>query len=68
MVNVLLQRMLVDTGSLANIIFLTAFKEMGIENMKMENVQVSLVGYSREQVSTVGVIRLLVYAKVLTRW
>ena len=51
--NVLLRLMLVDIGSSANIIFLATLREMRIENIKMDNVQVSLVGFSREQVSTV---------------
>lgn len=38
---------------------------MGIKNIKMENVQVSLVGFSGEQVSTVGIINLTVYIKVV---
>ena len=43
--------------------FLTALKEIGIENIKMENMQIRLVGFSREQVSTMGIICLLVYAE-----
>ena len=61
--NVLLRQMLFDTGCSTNIIFLTALKEMRIENIKMENMQVSLVGLSGEQVSTVGTICLLVYVE-----
>ena len=44
--------MLADTSSLTNIIFLIALREMGIEKIKMENVQVNLVGFSGEQVLT----------------
>ena len=61
--NVLLRRMLVNTGSSANIIFLTTLKEMGIKNTKMENMQISLVGFSGEQVSIVGTICLSIYVK-----
>ena len=46
--------MLVDTGNSANIIFLLVLKQMRIENVKMENVQGSLVGFLGEQVLTVG--------------
>ena len=55
--------MLVNTGSSTNIIFLSTLREMGIKNIKMENVQVSLVGFSRKQVSTVGTICLPVYTE-----
>ena len=57
--------MLVDMGSSTNIIFLMALKEMVIEDIKMENVQVSLVRLSREKVSIVGIIFLLVYVEGL---
>ena len=46
--NVLLRRMLVDTRSLSNIIFLSVLKEMGVENVRMKNVQVNLVGFLGE--------------------
>ena len=36
---------------------------MGIKNIKMKNVQISLVGLSGEQVSTMGTICLPVYAE-----
>ena len=37
-----------DTNNSANIIFLLALKKMGIENINMENVHVSLVRFSGE--------------------
>ena len=55
--------MLVDISSSANIIFLIALKEMGIKNIKIKNVQVSLVGFSGEPMSTVGTICLPIYTE-----
>ena len=57
-----------NIGSSTNILFLPKLKEMRIENVKIENVQVKLVECSGEQVSTVGVIYLLVYAEGVKQW
>uniref|UniRef100_A0A803P4I0 Gag-pol polyprotein n=1 Tax=Cannabis sativa TaxID=3483 RepID=A0A803P4I0_CANSA len=42
--------MLVDNGSSANILFAGVLKEMEIEDLKAQDTQVTLVGFSRESV------------------
>ena len=59
--------MWVDMDSSTNIIFLSVLKDIGIENVKMENVQVSLVGFSGEHVSTIGTICLPFYAECVNQ-
>ena len=61
--NALLRRMLIDTGSYTNILFLSVLKEMGIENAKIDRVQNNLVSFSREQTTTLGIINFLFYAE-----
>ena len=57
--------MLANTGSSTNIVFLIALKKMGIENIKMESFQVTLVGFYG--VSTMRIICLLVYIEGVNR-
>ena len=50
---------LVDNGSLVNIIFTSAFDKMGIGREKLEPVSTYLRGFSREKVLPLGSIQLV---------
>ena len=58
-VNKTIHRVLVDNGSLADIIFASAFDHMGIEMEKMEPVRTHLRGFSGEKVLPLGSIQLV---------
>ena len=52
-------RVLVDNGSLADIIFASAFNKMAIEREKLEPANTHLRGFSREKVLPLGSIQLV---------
>ena len=54
-----IHQVLVDNGSLDNIIFASAFDKMGIEKEKLEPVDTHLRGFSREKVLPLGLIQLV---------
>ncbi|XP_031247982.1 uncharacterized protein LOC116105714 [Pistacia vera] len=60
--NILVKRVFVDGGSLANILFLEAVKAMGLEEANINRRLTLLVGFSLEQKYTIGEIVLPIYA------
>ncbi|XP_057781042.1 uncharacterized protein LOC130999491 [Salvia miltiorrhiza] len=61
--NCLTKRVLIDNGSSANILFFSAYREMGLDESKLIKKAVVLVGFSGESTTTVGEIDLPVYAE-----
>ncbi|XP_057791309.1 uncharacterized protein LOC131008448 [Salvia miltiorrhiza] len=61
--NCLTKRVLIDNGSSANILFCSAYKEMGLDESKLIKKAAVLVGFSGESTTTVGEIDLPVYAE-----
>ena len=57
--NKTIHRVLVDNGSLADIIFALAFDKIGIGKEKLEPVNAYLRGFSRERVLPLGSIQLV---------
>ena len=57
--NKTIHRVLVDNGSLADIIFASTFNKMGIEREKLEPVSTHLRGYSGEKVLSLRSIQLV---------
>ncbi|XP_056690104.1 uncharacterized protein [Spinacia oleracea] len=61
--NALIKRILVDNGSSANVLFLEALQEMGLEEKNIVRRSTVLVGFSGEALRTVGEILLPTYAE-----
>ncbi|XP_056697477.1 uncharacterized protein [Spinacia oleracea] len=61
--NALIKRILVDNGSSANVLFLEALQEMGLEEKNIIKRSAVLVGFSGESLRTVGEISLPTYAE-----
>lgn len=59
--NVLLKRILIDPGSYANLLFVTTLTKL--ENLEIEDVNMSLVRFFGERVLAVGQILLPVYVE-----
>ncbi|KAL5564706.1 hypothetical protein UlMin_027870 [Ulmus minor] len=60
--NCRIKRILIDNGSSTNVIFLSALKEMNIDEAHIHRRSTVLVGFSGEQKFTLGDITLPVYA------
>ena len=61
--NCLIKRILIDNSSSANVLFLSALREMGIDETKIVRKTTVLIGFSGEQKNTIGEIELPVYAE-----
>ncbi|XP_021857354.1 uncharacterized protein [Spinacia oleracea] len=61
--NALIKRILINNGSSANILFLEALQEMGLEEKSIVRRSTVLVGFSGESLRTVGEISLPTYAE-----
>ncbi|XP_013654241.2 uncharacterized protein LOC106359022 [Brassica napus] len=62
-VNCLVKRILVDNGSSSNIIFLTAYQDLGLEENNLTCKVTPLIGFSGEVKQTAGEVVLPVYAE-----
>ena len=61
--NALIKRILIDNGSSANVLFLEALQEMGLDEKSIIRRSTVLVGFSGESLRTVGEISLPTYAE-----
>ncbi|XP_013633404.1 PREDICTED: uncharacterized protein LOC106339144 [Brassica oleracea var. oleracea] len=61
--NCLVKRILVDNGSSSNIIFLTAYQDLGLEENTLTCKVTPLIGFSGEVKQTAGEVVLPVYAE-----
>ncbi|XP_057790956.1 uncharacterized protein LOC131008072 [Salvia miltiorrhiza] len=61
--NCLTKRVLIDNGSSANILFFSAYREMGLDESKLIKKAAVLVGFSGESTTTAGEIDLPVYTE-----
>ena len=57
--NKIVHRVLIDNGSLADIIFASAFEKKGIGREKLEQVNAHLRGFSGERVLPLGLVQLV---------
>jgi hypothetical protein len=62
-----IHRILVDNGSLADILYWLAFQQMGIKRDRIKPFGSPLVGFGREQVQPIGIIPLPVIAGTALR-
>ncbi|KAG7547449.1 Aspartic peptidase domain superfamily [Arabidopsis suecica] len=60
--NCLMKRILVDNGSSTNILFIQAYKELGLDEVGLTRKSTPLVGFSGEVKQTIGEVTLPVYA------
>ncbi|XP_057780030.1 uncharacterized protein LOC130998612 [Salvia miltiorrhiza] len=61
--NCLTKRVLIDNGSSANIMFINAFREMGLNESNITRKTAVLIGFSGESKTTIGEIDLPIYAE-----
>ncbi|XP_013594495.1 PREDICTED: uncharacterized protein LOC106302555 [Brassica oleracea var. oleracea] len=61
--NFLVKRILVDNGSSSNIIFQTAYQDLGLEESTLTRKVIPLIGFSGEVKQTTGEVILPVYAE-----
>ncbi|XP_013708987.2 uncharacterized protein LOC106412615 [Brassica napus] len=61
--NCLVKRILVDNGSSNNIIFLTAYQDLGLEENTLTRKVTPLIGFSGEVKQTTGEVVLPIYAE-----
>ncbi|KFK21940.1 hypothetical protein AALP_AAs40902U000100 [Arabis alpina] len=65
--NCLIKRILVDNGSSTNILYLEAYKALGLDEAELTRKSTSLIGFSGEVKQTMGEITLSVYAGGINR-
>ena len=65
--NFLIKRVLIDTGSSANIIFTTTLADMSVDQNTISRRSTVLIGFSGEQKFTIGEIVLPVYAEGINK-
>ena len=61
--NCLMKRILIDNGSSSNIIFLTAYQDLGLEDNTLTRKVSPLIGFSGKVKQTAGEVTLPVYAE-----
>lgn len=59
--NLIINRVLVDNGSSANVLFLETFKKMQLEEMMMQRKTISLISFDCRATSTIGEVELSVF-------
>jgi hypothetical protein len=62
-----MHQILVNTGSLADILYKSTFELMGIDEDNMTSARFPLVGFTGEQLLPIGSIELLVIARIFPR-
>ncbi|XP_010462614.1 PREDICTED: uncharacterized protein LOC104743203 [Camelina sativa] len=61
--NCLVKRILIDNGSSTNILYMQAYKELGLDEKELTRKSILLVGFSGEVKQSVGEVTLPVYAE-----
>ncbi|XP_011083340.1 uncharacterized protein LOC105165882 [Sesamum indicum] len=56
--NFTVHKVLVDSGSSADIIFKNVIDKMGLENIRLEPVKTPLVGFGGSEVASIGMVKL----------
>lgn len=65
--NYLTHRILIDNGNSTDILYLSAFNQMGVRQDKLRHVQTPLVGFIGDQLLPLGTVSLSVTAGIRDR-